>query len=346
MLSAPLICQPQPRSTGFRPVADPSKPPHEPRSRGRQLAPSYTEGNQRRLTSAATHAPGRRPALQGAGWTVIACLFVASALETSAQILYDASLGSLPDEQGWGYASNPLTPMPFLTVTNGVLFLDSTPTNSTQAGYGLLAPTELNRTNSFAVSFTVQLHAESHTGNANRAGFSVIALGSDARGIELGFWTNSVWAQADLPLFTRAESAAFPTTTAFVNYVLTVGQTNYALFADGHKILSGRVRDYHAFAGFPDVYETPNLLFFGDNTGSAQAAWSLKEYRLIQPPVLVTPQAAVLRWQSSSNLTYAVEASTNLTVWSHVASVTSATENYACTNSEALQKSFLRVRFP
>ena len=36
----------------------------------------------------------------------------------------------------------------------------------------------------------------------------------DARGIELGFWTTSVWAQADSPMFTRAENTNFPTTAA------------------------------------------------------------------------------------------------------------------------------------
>jgi hypothetical protein len=267
-------------------------------------------------------------------------------LTAASQVLYDASLGSLPDAQGWGYAINPFAPAPFVTVTNGVLFLDSTPANSTQAGFGLVAPTDLDRANGFALSFTLRLAAESHTGNANRAGFSVIALGHDAHGIELGFWTTSVWAQADAPLFTRAEQTNFLTSTGFVNYLLTVGRTNYTLFADGHRILSGAVRDYTAFAGFPDPYETADFLFFGDNTGSAQAAWSLKQFLLIQPPVLAMPRAGVLNWTSLSNLTYAVEASADLAAWSKVATVTSPTNSYAYTNSEARTQDFLRVRLP
>lgn len=33
------------------------------------------------------------------------------------------------------------------------------------------------------------------TNNTTRAGYSVILLGHDAKGIELGFWTNEIWAQ-------------------------------------------------------------------------------------------------------------------------------------------------------
>jgi hypothetical protein len=280
---------------------------------------------------------------------LLACLAVVTAVARStgsAQVLYDASLGTYPDEQEWGFASNPLAPPPFLIVTNGVLFLDSTTANSTQAGYGIAAPTDLNRTNGFGLSFTVKLSAEGHTGNANRAGFSVIALGGDARGIELGFWTTSVWAQADVPLFTRAESTNFTTTAAFVNYVLAMGRTQYTLFANGNAILRGPVRDYAAFAGFPDPYQTPNFLFFGDDTGSAQAAWSLSQFVLIQPPALAASQAGVVTWNSVSLLTFAIEASTNLTAWTTLASVTSTTEDYAYTNAAALPLRFLRVRFP
>jgi len=273
------------------------------------------------------------------------CL-AASAFTAAAQVLYDAGLGTLPDEQNWGYAANPFAPAPFVTVTNGVLFLDSSPANSTQAGYAITPLTDLNRTNGFALNCTLKLAVESHTGNANRAGFSVIALGSDARGIELGFWTTSVWAQSDSPIFTRAENTNFVTTAAFVNYVLTVGRTNYALFANGNRILGGPVRDYTPFNGFPDVYETPNFLFFGDNTGSAQGAWGLKQFSLLQPPMLGVTQSNVVTWTSLSNLTFAVEASTNLTLWSQLASVTSATPAYAYTNAGALPAGFLRVRLP
>lgn len=264
----------------------------------------------------------------------------------AAQLLYDASLGSAPDAQGWGFAANPLAPPPLVVVTNGVLFLDTTPANSTQAGYALTPSPGLDRAQGFALGFTLRLTAESHSGNANRAGFSVIALGSDARGIELGFWSNAIWAQADAPIFTRAEQTNFVTTAGFVDYVLTVGETNYTLFAQGQRILTGAVRDYTPFNGFPDVYETPNFVFFGDNTGSAQGAWGLKQFSLLRPPTLRTPQPNVLAWNSLSNVTFAVETSVDLTTWLPLANVTSPTTDYRYTNSAAWPGGFLRVRFP
>ena len=46
------------------------------------------------------------------------------------------------------------------------------------------------------------------------------------------------------------------------NYTLSTGNTN---------ILSGKLRDYTAFSGSVDPYETPNLIFLGDDTTSASA---------------------------------------------------------------------------
>jgi len=52
------------------------------------------------------------------------------------------------------------------------------------------------------LSFTVQVVEEYHAdsdkdgdGVGDRAGFSVIALSSDAQGIEVGFWKDQIWAQ-------------------------------------------------------------------------------------------------------------------------------------------------------
>jgi hypothetical protein len=57
---------------------------------------------------------------------------------------------------------------------------------------------------------------------------------------------------------------------------LSVLDDAYTLSVGGETILSGSLRDYTAFDGFPDVYETPGLLFLGDNTsrGAAKMAVS------------------------------------------------------------------------
>ena len=133
----------------------------------------------------------------------------------------------------------------------------------------------------YTVSFTVQVELEDHAGSdknkdgiEDRAGFSLIVLSSDKRGIELGFWKDRIWAQeggTGSTLFTQAEGAAFDTQSARRPYALAVQGDTYTLSSNGTPILSGNLRDYSAFNGFPDPYETPNLIFLGDDTSSAGA---------------------------------------------------------------------------
>ena len=118
---------------------------------------------------------------------------------------------------------------------------------------------------------------EAHT-SEDRAGFSVIILsddrgGSDSPwGIELAFWLDEIWAQDDDrqsgTLFTHAEGVSHSALLPNLYHLAIISDT-YTLSADDSVLLSGRLRDYSNFAGIPDPYETPNLLFLGDNTTSA-----------------------------------------------------------------------------
>jgi hypothetical protein len=114
----------------------------------------------------------------------------------------------------------------------------------------------------------------------------VIAIGSDKKGIELGFWTDEIWAQQSNPLFTHSntERNTFDTTTSN-SYELSVLGDSYQLSANGSAILTGKVKDYSAFnhvGTLPyDPYETPNFLFFGDNTTSANAEVELKSISVL-----------------------------------------------------------------
>jgi uncharacterized repeat protein (TIGR01451 family) len=169
------------------------------------------------------------------------------------------------------------------TFSNGVTILDTTPVQSDQAGYFASAPLTLDRETGYAIRFAVRVISETHASN-DRAGFSVIALSSDTQGIELGFWKDEVWAQeggSSPNLFTHAESATFDTTAGLVPYQLDVLGNMYALSVNSTLLLSGTLRDYTAFAGFPDVYETPNLLFLGDDTSAAQAMIELESVSII-----------------------------------------------------------------
>jgi hypothetical protein len=203
-------------------------------------------------------------------------------------VLYDGALGNRPDNQGWTYlaAGGSATQ----SATGGATTLDTSSGKGISAGYfaaeegflGSNAPVPvLDRVIGYTVSFTVQVELEDHSGSdknndgiEDRAGFSLIVLSSDKRGIELGFWKDRIWAQeggTGSTLFTQAEGAAFDTQSARRPYTLAVQGDIYALSSNGAPILSGNLRDYTAFNGFPDPYETPNLIFLGDDTSSASA---------------------------------------------------------------------------
>jgi len=269
-------------------------------------------------------------------------LSLAAAPLAKAQTLYDASLGTLPQSQGWLFgALGTYTDV----VTNNSVLLDTSATTSTEAGWTEGSPPDLNRANGFTLLFTAQLNAETHT-STNRAGFSIIVLSDDTNGIELGFWTNTVFAQSDSPLFTQAENASFTTTGSFVNYALTMLSTNYILRANGTPILSGRVRNYTAFNGFPNPYRTPNFIFFGDDTTSASASVNVRLLTLVLPPKLAMSAQEVISWTGVSNQTYTVQASTNLTTWSNVGSATSQNSSFLFTNNSPQPSQFFRTAFP
>lgn len=64
---------------------------------------------------------------------------------------------------------------------------------------------------------------------------------------------------------------------------------NNELFAKGgsltqkSSILKGSLRDYTAFTGAIDPYETPNFIFFGDNTTSAKANINFRSASITVP---------------------------------------------------------------
>jgi hypothetical protein len=264
-------------------------------------------------------------------------------LPVSAQVLYDASLGTLPAAQSWTYAAVPGTAVQSLS--GGAVQLNTTVTSTEQAGYSRLAPVPLNRTNGFTLKFNANVVTEGHS-STNRAGFSVILLSDDKKGIELDFWTNTIFAQSDVPLFTHAEDAAYDTSSQFTDYALTMFPTNYVLRANGAIILSGAIRDYTAFSGLIDPYETPNFIFFGDDTTSALATMRLKSVALLLATQLDFVAPNLVHWTGVGGETYTVHASSNLVNWATVNTVTSASSDFYYTNSVADPVRFFRVSWP
>ncbi|XHX77978.1 MAG: hypothetical protein RBJ76_26680 [Stenomitos frigidus ULC029] len=237
---------------------------------------------------------------------------------TVATALYNRSLGGLPNSQGWldyttlqATSAFPGTGNGSQTLVNGSTRLVSDAASYT--GYSnytvntsnLLNPSltlvnsgfpVLDRNNGFRINFDVQINSESHN-NDNRAGFSIVVISNDLQGIELGFWTNQIWAQQVTGnVSTRSTN---PTenvnrnTTVFTHYNLVVQGSGYQLYANNLQtlLLSGFLTDYRAFSpqvpplpfpvSPPNPYQTPNLLFFGDDTTSAGADVTLGNIAVI-----------------------------------------------------------------
>ncbi|MBW4654109.1 MAG: DUF4347 domain-containing protein [Kaiparowitsia implicata GSE-PSE-MK54-09C] len=227
-------------------------------------------------------------------------------------VLYDGALNTAPGAQGWLAALSPGT---VESVGGGATTLNTSANLALQAGYSRVVPT-LNPDNGFVLSFRAQVLTEALApavgsgadkngdGKPDRAGFSLIVVSNDnSRAIELGFTKTlggglRIWAQEDGTsqanpsaqassdgdtrlFFTQAEGVDV-TDPGLGAYDLAMVGDTYTLYLNGTAILSGKLRDYTAFVGTIDPYETPNLVFFGDNTTSASGSFSLAEVSVLK----------------------------------------------------------------
>jgi hypothetical protein len=211
-------------------------------------------------------------------------------------VLYDASSGTIPSSSLLSFTDFPMGSAS-VVFSGDATVLDTTPSGSdTFAGWVSSQATTagfpiLDATAGIQLNFTLQVESESHS-RENRSGFSVILLDQDVKGIEIAFWQNEVWVQNDPVtggLFSHGESAPF-STAGLANYQLTILGDTYTLTANSQPLLSGPVRDYSSFEGFPDPYETPNFLFLGDDTTSAGSRVRLQSLSITGtepvPPIL------------------------------------------------------------
>jgi len=230
--------------------------------------------------------PRRR---QIARW--LAAVAIVVSLDSSAvgTPLYDASSAKLPSDVAWGWAFGANGSSFLRGMTGNSTYLDTTPLMSDKAGYNLSVGSGLNSATGFVLDFSLQVTDELHNTN-NRSGFSVIALDSAARGVELSFWSNEneVWTKNADSAFSHAESVTIDSVSDARSYRLTFLGTQYSLASDGAPTLIGTLRNYAAatvplsLAWF--VYSQPNYIFFGDNTSSASANFELSSITLAPVP--------------------------------------------------------------
>ncbi|MEG4070610.1 cadherin-like domain-containing protein, partial [Microcoleus sp. Pol11C2] len=240
----------------------------------------------------------------GNTWTNFGTVSDISATVIGPTPLYNGLLGNTPNAQNWLSLTNlnllsPATKASEIFSGKGVN-LNSTAANSIYAGYtkNPLNPSfpPLDRTTGFSLSFNLQIISESRT-NQNRAGFSIVAVTSDRKAIEIGFQqlsatSGKIFAQGDgiTPnpggqtngLFVAAENVPYNTNIA-TNYTLRVQGDTYFVSDGSDIILTGPLRNYSGFSGLIDPYEIPNFLFLGDDTTSAQANINLTRVSLQTP---------------------------------------------------------------
>lgn len=236
----------------------------------------------------------------GSGYALFSSLPVVGRIsnDDSSNTLYRADAPSLPSQQGWlsfasGWAGSQTLNGSGTTLNTAIQMAD-------RAGYSNHTPTaptfvnttfpQLDRTSGFSLDFRLRLLSESHT-STNRAGFSLTLLdqGPTPRGIELGFWSNSIFSQAggSTPFQTIAERVDGFNTSKATNYSLRILDQRYYLLADNSLLLTGSVQDYSQWTKDPllpyNPYTTPNFLFLGDNTSSASASVELGSVTLGVP---------------------------------------------------------------
>jgi hypothetical protein len=237
---------------------------------GRIMAGIAAPRHDRRVSNPRDRRTHRRLLRCALGLGLLGSVLSASAAPV---ILFDGALGTRPDQQGWAWLTNPFFAAQATRAAAGdATTLDSTPLIGEMAGWFANFPPlprhpnlpTLDRAAGYRVQWDLLMLSESHVSN-DRAGFSVIVLGDDLRGVEIGFWPDEVWIQADAPLFTHGEGVAFDTTRARTRYALAVKDDRYELFADGTPLVAGALRDYSSF-GAP--YDIPDFVFLGDDTGS------------------------------------------------------------------------------
>ena len=86
-------------------------------------------------------------------------IFALGIFMTRAEVLYDSTDGTLPPAQGWGYGALPGTAQ--LTFADGAARLDTKAIAAEHAGFSLITPGPLDRTNGFRQLRLAKLHEQS-----------------------------------------------------------------------------------------------------------------------------------------------------------------------------------------
>jgi hypothetical protein len=228
-----------------------------------------------------------------------AVAFCALAAHTAgATVIYNPGQG-VPGAQGWLTAGSG-SGSGSQAVVNGLLAFDSTG-SSDAYGNGRFFPGALDTSAGFLLSWQLQLKSEEHTSD-NRAGFSLLLQGQDqTKSLELGFWTDKVWALkyeaggADSGyLRDAAATASFDTQSALHTYTLTVLNDQFSLEADNTLLFGGALRDYPTIGLSTLPYLAQSFIFFGDDSSRGKSTANIGAIQLLPLQAVPEPSVALL----------------------------------------------------
>ncbi len=222
----------------------------------------------------------------------------AAALSVS---LYDGSISPLPETQGYLKPGGINVTPSINTIINGVTVNTDIDEGTGYFGYSNYEPNTLNpgelllvnngfpalnQNNGYSIFFDVAVNTTTNNSD-DRGSFTVLAISSNLKGIELDFDVDRIFAQSDtvpdgsiVSEFKRAETAAF-TISNNTSYELKIDNFGYELFTNGSSLLSGNLRDYEYDITATDPvlpfnpYETESFLFLGDLTDRASGEFTL-----------------------------------------------------------------------
>ncbi len=154
----------------------------------------------------------------------------------------------------------------------------------------------------YTVEVTMQTVSETHGGDPNRAGFSLIALSSDSFGIELGFHTNKIFSQG--LGFVEDDSIAIDTTSAMTKYSLSVLGNRFYLQVNDVLVWDGPLVNYTTDAAViaaendwtqgRHVYWMTDFVFVGDNTTSAGGEFNMGNVDVLDAAAVPEPATMLL----------------------------------------------------
>lgn len=205
--------------------------------------------------------------------------------------LYDASLGTLPESQGWtmGTGTPGSSNLDDWYVDNGVLHMPlQYGTSETAEGFALppkehplIEPMVLS--DGFQISW--DLRVTNHIGTSFGAFVVWMVSDTPGRGIHFGFTDNQVYLYRGNPTYAQKKVSLanyLPgyQTSDWVDYQLDVLGNDYSLRADGIEILFGQLEQFT----HPYYSAMRNSLCFGNDNAAASGHAEMTHFTQVPEP--------------------------------------------------------------